>query len=371
MIMKESDTRQITQAVSLIDDKTMMVRGEVQSGWDADLRGNVKPDGDLRGLVLCTDGKSEYGASLKREIAPISSGQSVFFHSFEIINGSGYAVRFYDNDDRKREMFLNIAAVGDFFTVNDEKVPVIVEKRTYHLTVKFDLDRRKAEVLFDERSVGSFKLRAKGISCVRIGIDSFSRCTVIPRCTYFDANFLVIEHPYLPGSGAMPEPWKLFGRTGAVADRRPYTEGGNAFSTYALLTCDEEPASLVRHFVKSAGCVCFEIKYLAKRAAQSVVFSLLDGKKEVLSIRDEGGALKKGQAVLREHHVGVWQYLRIEADTDSDSALIKLNGKKCGKVDFDDKTKRLDGFKLCFRIKSAESKRLKTVVDILFWKSCE
>lgn len=125
-------------------------------------------------------------------------------------------------------------------------------------------------------------------------------------------------------------PWHLTAKGTALADRSPYTEGQN-LTTYALITADGKTATLERKFDAVKTKVCFEIKYLPKTEANDIALSLTSGRKLVLTLRDNGKALFFEEQTLREHHVNVWQTLRMEANFAAGKALIKLNGKNAAR----------------------------------------
>ena len=342
------DTRVVKDAVYFIDDKSMRSRSDPQSGWDYDSRGYVRPDGDeQRGMVLCTDASNEYETSLKREFVPIREGKAGFFFDFSLVYGEGFYIRFLDANAKKQSTALEIAAADGLFTVGGVKIPVAVEKKTYSLGIDFDIDRRKATVYFDDVCFGTFKLTAKSLATLKIGVLADRKTCLVPQTVRLWVNYLLCDCCYVKTPGAMNAAWKLTGKGKAVADRRPYTEGQNAV-TYAVVTADEKPAVLERRFDKTAGKVCLEIKYLPKVTGVDAAFSLTYGKKALCTLHDDGAAVSFEGQILRTHHTNVWQTLRIEADPKRGKALVKVNGKACTDIALAEGTAAFDGIRISF-----------------------
>ena len=67
------DTRTVKDAVYLIDDYSFgsKFRNGAASGWDMDARGRCKPEKEIRGNLLCTNGEGKYDVYGKRELVPV------------------------------------------------------------------------------------------------------------------------------------------------------------------------------------------------------------------------------------------------------------------------------------------------------------
>ncbi len=347
-----SKNDRIKDAVFLVDDnvKYTSYLGRLQfSSWDIDTRGYVDPQMRTSpGILLSTDESNEYSVSAKREIVPCRAGKVYYQCTFTIHSGDGLYIEFFDASQKKRIPAFELSARDGYIFAGDQKLPVLCENKKYYLNIVFDLDRKKAEVFFDEISCGVFKLQGKGLSAIKAIIPSYKKCCAVINHTRVWVNYLLLDKCYIDKDGPLAPSWKFSSKGKAVADRRKYYEGQDFF-TNAIVTVDEKSAVLSRRFEKTSGKVCFEIKYLPKKDGISAVFSLTSGLSTLISVEDNGNALiaKETDVVLRTHHVNVWQTLRIEADTDAGRALIKLNGKKCSVLDFKE-GKKADGIKIEF-----------------------
>lgn len=342
------DTRVVKDAVYLIDDNSMRSRSDVQSGWDFDDRGQKNVRGEeVRGLYLCSDATNDLDPYLSRRFVPVKTGKAGFFHSFRIHYGENFYLRFYSADDKKETVALELSAKDGFIAVGDTKLPLVVERKTYYLGIEFDLDRKKATVFFDDANCGTFKLAGKGIARFACGVCGGSDTCLVPLTVRLWVNYRICDRAYVSAPGPMSDAWRLHGGAKARADRRPYTEG-RGLTTYALLTADAKTAYLDRSFEAVKTKVCFELKYLPKTADIDLNISLMSGRKPLVTLHDDGKALTHEGALLREHHVNVWQNARIEANLSTGKALIKLNGKKCAEVPLADGAKKADGLRISF-----------------------
>ncbi|MBR4979090.1 MAG: hypothetical protein IKX77_00875, partial [Clostridia bacterium] len=157
-----SKNDRIKDAVFLVDDnvKYTSYLGRLQfSSWDIDTRGFVDPQMRTSpGILLSTDESNEYSVSAKREIVPCRAGKVYYQCTFTIHSGDGLYIEFFDASQKKRIPAFELSARDGYIFAGDQKLPVLCENKRYYLNVVFDLDRKKAEVFFDEVSCGIFKL---------------------------------------------------------------------------------------------------------------------------------------------------------------------------------------------------------------------
>lgn len=342
MIKMAKDTRTVKDAVYLIDDNNFWARfeGFAPSGWDMDKRCRTKPDGDVRG-VFCTDGQQKYDVYAKKEIVPSKSGKIGYASAFQLDYGDGFYIRFCDGAKNKK-IALEIAADGGLFTVNGNKIPVLCEKRTYYIDVSFDLDKSKAEVFIDETSYGTFKLKTPGLTSLIYGVRADRKTSMSPMYTRMWINYLFVDRCLCGITGKMPSVWEFSSKGNAEALRSRASEG----ICYSIISADKKKSTLSRKFEKSTGKVCFEMKYNAVKCGIAAEISLTSGRKSIVTVADCGDAISCGDQTLRSHHPNVWQTLRIEADIPNGTALVCLNGKKCGTFALAEGTKSVDGIKI-------------------------
>ncbi|MBP3580569.1 MAG: hypothetical protein J6K12_04905, partial [Clostridia bacterium] len=75
--------------------------------------------------------------------------------------------------------------------------------------------------------------------------------------------------------------------------------------------------------------------YFLVTEQQDATLAIMNGDKTAFSMNARNGKITTADGkLLRNYTPGVWQQLRVEADTAKDTALIKINGKKCLTVPF-------------------------------------
>ncbi len=342
------DERIVKDAVFVIDDRLLFSKYGAPSGWDFDDRGFGFPDGKpirWRRNELISDGKHKYGVYLKRDITPIRSGKAGFAHAFELVSGDGYFVEFFDIDNKSA---LKIMQKDGFFWCNDIMIPVVAIKRVHYLGVEFDLDNSKAVLTFDGEAVGTYDMTSNTLGRVKIGFDKEYTCHVKLKNIHLWTNFLVQDRCFAENNGKMSYGWESQLTEGARAYRSYYYEG-SGMATYCITAAKGAKGAVTRKFDAKDTKVCLNMKYLTKNTDEAVKISLTSGNTKAITVCDDGqNARTVDGALLRNHHAYVWQTLRIEADVKAGNALVKLNGKTCGVVDFENKVTSIDGLEIAY-----------------------
>ena len=340
------DTRTVKDAVYLIDDNGFGSKfyNGAPSAWDMDARARCKPVREIRGNLLCTDENGLYDVYAKRELVPHKSGRAGFANCFTIHYGSDFYIRFHDASENDRKITLEISADSGYFTVNGIKTAFAAQNKTYFFSVDFDFDKDTALVYINNKNAGLYNLMSKGISLFSYGVKAGKKTCVQPGFTRLWINYLLVDKCYCYIEEPLYDKWNFCGNENASAGLVANKEG----HSYAIITKDGNEAYVARAFDKTKGKIDFEVKYATEKAGGSIKISLLDGENEVVSVTDNGEALLSDSNVLRNHHVNVWQTLRMVADSESKRCDVYLNGKKCGTIGVYENTDAFDGIKLAF-----------------------
>lgn len=90
----------------------------------------------------------------------------------------------------------------------------------------------------------------------------------------------------------------------------------------------EKDVSAVRSFNPISGNVIAEMYFLLPKA-ESITYSLRSGAKNLVTFTtDDKNFYANGEKVYENYYANLYYRLRVEADTDSQKAVIKINGKK-------------------------------------------
>lgn len=330
------DTRRTKDAVYIVDDLYMYETNHlVPSGYDLDARG-AKYSTDpcwRRGYDLETDDSLNAPATLSRRFMPIREGVAGLNFIFAIKRGDGFFIEFYDDTDN---VAFTLSQKSGLFYWNDTALPVEASRKLHSLNVEFDIEKREAKVAFAGKYCGTYEVLTDNIARYVAGYRGGDKGACHLKQTHLHINYLVNDRNEVHEDGQLFYNWIIENTEGASAYTSYYYEG---FKHYTNVICASKGAvgRCRREFEKQTGKVCFEVKYLTKNTSgEGVKLSLTTGGKETLSFFDEGTALVcENGTVLRKHNPYVWQTFMVVANTDTKTAEVYLNGKKCKNVDFD------------------------------------
>ena len=330
------DTRRTKDAVYVVDDLYMQETNHlVPSGYDLDARGAKYSTGECwkRGYDLETDDSLDAPATLSRRFMPIREGKAGLNFIFAIKRGDGFFIEFLDDCDK---VSFTLQQKNGLFYWNDTALPVEASKKLHSMNVEFDIDKKEAKVAFGGKYCGTYKVLTDNIARYLVGYRNGAKGGCFLKQTHLHLNYVVNDRNEVHEDGNLFYNWIVETTEGAKAFTSYYYEG-TKFFTNVICASGGSETKCTREFDKLTGKVCFEIKYLTKNTSgEGIKLSLTSDGKEILSFFDDGVALmSQNGAVLRKHNPYVWQTFRVIADTDTKTAEVYLNGKKCGLIDFD------------------------------------
>jgi len=343
------DTRETKSAVYLIDERFPRTpKHPVPSGWDKDNRGAKDPFEKLwgRGGKLETSDEGKYPLIMSRRFMPVREGKASFHHIVEMISGDGFFLEFFNIEEKS---VLCLTQKDGILCCGNTKLGAFNEKKSYAIGIEFDLDENSALITLDGKACATLPLKADNLARLKTGYKAGSTGSCVVVRTILTINYAVCDKDYVHTDTDMPYTWDVLCDEGCSAGIKYYSEG-QGFFTYRLDAKSGKAAKVFRPFKAQCGKVLFELKYLTvKDSGESVKIAITSGEKEALTLYDNGTKLYSNTVCsLRKHHPYVWQTLRVEADTNEGKAVVKLNGKKCGEVDFDVKTDSLDGLSISY-----------------------
>lgn len=332
----KTDTRRTKDAVYVVDDLYMQETNHlVPSGYDLDARGAKYSTGECwkRGYDLETDDSLDAPATLSRRFMPIREGKAGLNFIFAIKRGDGFFIEFLDDCDK---VSFTLQQKNGLFYWNDTALPVEASKKLHSMNVEFDIDKKEAKVAFGGKYCGTYKVLTDNIARYLVGYRNGAKGGCFLKQTHLHLNYVVNDRNEVHEDGNLFYNWIVDTTEGAKAFTSYYYEG-TKFFTNVICASGGAETKCRREFDKLTGKVCFEIKYLTKNTSgEGIKLSLTSDGKEILSFFDDGTALmSQNGAVLRKHNPYVWQTFRVIADTDTKTAEVYLNGKKCGLIDFD------------------------------------
>ena len=338
------DNRKTDSAVFLIDEYYCgSNKNKVPSGWDLDYRGHENPKDNSRVAAhnMKTSNEGKYALTMARTFTLIEHGKATLVHSVYIRGGDGFFTELYSSDGKTA---LCLEQKNGFFYVNGIKTDCVAENKGYTFRFDFDVDSKKFVFVIDGKYIGEYNLTAINLYKIKTGYKAGSIGDCDLSYTGLWINYLVCDRNFFRYEGALPYGWQDECDNGCSASSTSYSDH-RRLHTYTLSAKNGKTAKASKVFDKACGVVSFEIKYYSENAdGELLKFSFTKEGKECVSVLDNGtSAMKSDLTTLRSHHAGVWQRLRIDADTETQKALVWLNGKKCGYIDFDEKADFFDG----------------------------
>ncbi len=314
------------QAVFLIDDYSMTrtVNGvkKVNSAYTFENTGNYNIDtSDATSNGLADDSETSLVA-LHRNVLTQTDGVVYFDTNFTVSSDNG--ARVYFSDSEGNVLFELIQKDKKFFAV--DKATGADVKDSNYLYMELDLDAKKALVLFNGAELGTFDMSAsaKDLSRVSFSTSKEYKSLLTVKEVHMYVNYNTYDTFRTDAVGAKPYGWTVTGDTkvsymNADKDSNSVTITGTGSASKTVDAISDK-------FV-------FET-FIFAPDGQSGSVALKSGNEVVLKVDAADGKLTNNGKELRTYHTNVWQLIRVEADTEKDTALIKINGKNAATVPF-------------------------------------
>lgn len=356
------------------------------SGWRIDYTGSEEIGTINNYANVLRDYASDDDMSTSRRIRTQTSGELVFETVYKVTAGNTVHFGFYDingNEIAVTGWQNGKAYVGDksapsSVKLDDKKEPSRnpdVDNFNYRLAgltrtrVVLNLDTKKYEVWMGNSYIGEAAVNGTNLASVKI-YTGYEEATVVDiRNTHLYKNYKVNDVFRLENQGNAPVGYTVDGKvtverlrsnadnTGEVNSMKMVTEAGK--TTYAK-----------RGFDKAHGKVIMEAYVLLDDGASATTvennayFTVKSGDVPVLKVETKDNKWYVGSTELNlttkvsrtdktnRFTSNVWQWIRIEADTNikagqtKQQALIKINGKEAGTVDFLAKVDGFDGLEV-------------------------
>ena len=318
----QPDTRQYGDAVYRIDDITFR-----ESGWDYE---NFHQINNMTGAfpAALTDVLPSSGLRYKRDITPQDAGlltfEINFGASFIQTQNSNFYFSFTDSNDME---LVRIQAIdGTYHIISD-----LADTDTYSYATRIkavmDLDNHTIQLYTDGSDAGEYPIRqdVSEVSRLYIGTTDEGILNLSPQLVQLYSNYLVNET--LISSSKLPDDWEF---TNGIAVATIDSNGGLDDRSFKINGIAGNQYTATKRFEPVSGKVVFESYILLPKKADGASVSLMSGDSAVVTVETKDGAFYTGETKLRDYRGNIWQCIRIEADTDTSTAMIRINGKKVG-----------------------------------------
>ncbi len=320
------------EAFYLIDDDDMIGGGTtggamLASAWKYENRFNPEKKADSSNSNVLKDSSFAGGTYIHRDLTTRDHGVIMLETAFEK-NNYGAQVIFRDSDGNLLFKLSDNSEDGLLYAEGDSKVKTdfTMKKGTVELYCELDLDSRKALVEIDDKQIGIFDMskKAKDLSRMSFGTGDEETGNLTVKFCHMYTNYALNDTFRMQKNGEKPYRW-VVSETVKIEEMMCDTDYGIAKI--------ENSGRAQRSFDKTDSKFVFETYVLTDKTQQGSV-SLYNGDSCALKVDFDGTQLSFGGKKLKNYTAGVWQLIRIEADTDTDKALLKINNKPCMTVDF-------------------------------------
>ena len=287
----------------------------INSGWVLDNRGGSPRSSLTSTYGSLVDISTEAGTAMIREINKTTTGVLRLSTMLSATGGDGVYLEYRNDAD---ESVYRIEIVDGVWKIlnADGTYTAIYEisktDRNFRFLIYVDLDNNRSTTYINETLCGTHPLLTSGdktnILNFRFATTEKSTATVALSPTYIDVNYAVRDNLDTKKGWVKSD--------GSVTDKL------------------EKDVSAVRSFNPVSGNVIAEMYFLLPKA-ESITYSLRSGAKNLVTFTtDDKNFYANGEKVYENYYANLYYRLRVEADTDSQKAVIKINGRNVGEVPF-------------------------------------
>ena len=333
------------------------------SGWRIDYTGSTEVGTINKYSYVLRDYTSEDNMSTSRRFHTQADGKLVFEAVYEIDSGNTFGMCFYDVDGNEvadagwKNGVAYIGAQTSSVKLADVKQPDLspdVNQFNHYMAglvrtrMILDLDGGTYEVWMGKNYIGKQALAGSNVAKLKLytGIEEVS--TVTLGNTHLYKNYKVNDLFRLENQGDAPVGYDVEGNV--VVER--ITSNSNNIGDVNSVKMNVSAGKTTyakRSFDKASGIVVAEAYVLlddgsaASTLSNKAYLTLKSEGTAVLTIKSNGTNWYSGRKKLRAFTSNVWQLIRLEANTNTQKATVKINGKVVGEIAFSAKVDGFDG----------------------------
>ena len=336
-----------TAAHYLIDDTSFTTLNSndssmVQSGWNFDNQGGFPKLTDA-GPYELNDVSSSFGTRLIRTVTAQSTGTMTLESKFTISAGNdGF---YYELQSTSGATAYKLITDNGYFNVVQNgtltQLSLAATKATYSVRVILNLDTHTSQTVINSVSYGThnFASTTTDIKKLILGTTATDVIYVVPSYVTLTSDYSINERFTQTSTGSMPLDW-----TSAVTGSATANVDTNEMK---LALTGTGTAAVQKTFAAVSGNVCYESLFLLPTQADGAVFKLMSGTTVAVSLKTLNNQFYANTTMLRNYYLAnMWYKLRIEANTATDTAVIKIDGKVIGTVPFETAVTSLDSVKV-------------------------
>ena len=317
------------------------------SGWNYDNRNYTGSGGGQAGDVICAAAQ-QMPVSVNRCFRACSSGLlTMELQIFLTKHTNGIFFRFSNKKDKHS---LELVSKDGYLYCGSSKIDVKFENCVdgdAKLCIRMNLDSRKAEIYLNGVFGGSFDMNNYPIEKFEMGINAGGTAYFSRGLVRLFADYPVNEIFMMTPSDKLPVDFEFDGSF-CIEKRSSDSRGNDKYS----MKIDAKAGTshkAVKRFSPVCGKSVARCFMLLDKAQSGSYFSFNCQDNAVVKISTEGNSFvtSKGQ-FLRKYTDFIWQIVKIEADTETQKAVVYIDGKEIATIDFDCKAEFFDSVTVGF-----------------------
>ena len=297
------------------------------SGWVLNNRGGIPTDSALSAESFKLSDISDSDKTvLTRKFNKVSDSVLELKTSITISGSKREGICLAYEDEKGNDVYrVALNSDNNWTYLNaDGSASVIYETNISELTFKFvvvlDMLKNTATTYINDKDCGTYPLALPDtdIYAFRFGTLPETLGSIEVNQVNIEANYAINDSFSWDTSNTVPHGWD-----GDGAKR-------GTMSSTSVLKIDSN-GKISKDFDALTGIVLTEFEFLA---GDGVDVTLSDNEKNVLHFVTKDGKLYANDKEVYAYALNVWYRMRFEADTDSRSIIVKLNGRKIDEIPF-------------------------------------
>lgn len=303
----------------------------LSSGWTLDNRGGVPRKSLFSSYGSLSDLSKKAGTALIRHLNKTSTGVLDLYTKVSIDGADGAYLEFRNEAGDTVWQIMTDGGEWKYLEADGKYTGLVKfgDDKNFEFRVKIDLDNCRTSININGNDVGVYRLAKEGGDCnvynFRYATTDTGTPFIAPSAIQITANYALNE-PFTY-SGKSPLGWEL---SKAAVENAVLSikKGGTAGVSF-------EPV---------AGNAVAEFMYLYRRN-DGIKVSVVSGNEPVaLFSTDKEGFNVNGTQVYKCDYANLWYRLRFEFDFDSQTMLVKVNGRDAMTIPLARYTTSIDGF---------------------------
>lgn len=299
------------------------VKEGIASGWTLDNRGGPARTSVNGGYGTLTDISTSAGTAMIREFNDTDTGLLRLITRYTLTkNASEGAYAAFTNASGQSVWRVETKdAAWQYLNADGSYTKLCDFDGTYTFTfyVLLDIDNARTTIFINNTDCGTYVLSAP--QDAPVDVQSFRFGTTDEGTAAFSSSFCEIVANYaVYNSFEYDAGSELFGwTTQNVTSRADMTLAENGMAA--------------RAFTPVSGVIVTETKFLMPKTDGGMTFDVKSGDKSVACFRADEKDFYVNDVKIYENYVGnLWYTLRLESDTDKQSSVIRLNGRKIAEI---------------------------------------